>query len=320
MKPGSLGPALACGLLCFGLSSLVPAQDPVPRSFSFAVIGDTPYYPHEEVYLKGLLDSFAREPIEFVVHAGDIKSGSSRCDDALYAARRNLFAASPRPFILVPGDNDWVDCQRPASGGYDPVERLGVLRKELFEGRSSLGRQVMQLERQIDDSAHSSYPEHARWTVGTVVFLTLNIAGGSNQYGKSEARARMRAVSAWLCAGFERARALRAPGIVIVFHGDPRFQLAPGDRRRRGYDAFLDEVALEAQRFGKPVLLIHGDRHLYQLDRPWQQDPRFPPNVTRLSTFGSPFVNWVRVRVDPGSNDPFRIEPVYEAPDSSLAQ
>ena len=43
MKPGSLGPALACGLLCFGLNSLVPAQDPVPRSFSFAVIGDTPY-------------------------------------------------------------------------------------------------------------------------------------------------------------------------------------------------------------------------------------------------------------------------------------
>ena len=320
MTLGPLLRALACGLLMLRVDALVLAQATTPRSFSFAVIGDTPYYPHEEVYLRSLLKSLAREPIEFVVHVGDIKSGSSRCDDGLYASRRALFDASPRPFVLVPGDNDWVDCQRSAGGGYEPVERLGVLRKEFFEGGFSLGTQVMQLERQTADPAYAAYAEHQRWTVGTVVFLTLNIAGGTNQHGTSEMRARMRAVSAWLQAGFERARALDAPGIVIFFHGDPRFELTPGTRRRRGYDAFLDEVASEAQQFAKPVLLIHGDRHLYQVDHPWQEGPRPVPNVIRLSTFGSPFVNWVRVRVEPGGEEVFRIEPIYEAPEPSTAQ
>jgi hypothetical protein len=320
MRLAPLERALAGALLCCALSSLVLAQDTTPRPFSFAVIGDTPYYPHEEVYLRGLLQSLASEPLEFVVHVGDIKSASSRCDDGLYAARRALFAGSARPFVLVPGDNDWVDCQRPAGGGYDPVERLGAMRKEFFQGSFSLGTQTMQLERQSDDAAHASYAEHARWTVGPVVFVTLNIAGGTNQYGQSEARERMRAVSAWLGAGFARARALDAPGIVIIFHGDPHFELAPGSRRRRGYDAFLDELATEARRFGNPVLLIHGDRHLYKVDQPWREGLRAAPNVTRLSTFGSPFVNWVRVRVDPGSEKLFRIEPVYEAPASATSQ
>lgn len=99
------------------VDALVLAHDTTPRSFSFAVIGDTPYYPHEEVYLRSLLKSLAREPIEFVVHVGDIKSGSSRCDDGLYASRRALFDASPRPFVLVPGDNDWSTVSVPRAAG-----------------------------------------------------------------------------------------------------------------------------------------------------------------------------------------------------------
>lgn len=125
-----------------------------------------------------------------------------------------------------------------------------MLRKEFFKGGFSLGTQVMQLERQTADPAYAAYAEHQRWKVGTAVFLTLNIAGGTNRHGTSEMRARMRAVSAWLQAGFEWARVLDAPGIVIFFHGDPHFELAPGTRRRRGYDAFLDEVASEARRSG----------------------------------------------------------------------
>ncbi|MET0219009.1 MAG: hypothetical protein ABW205_13920 [Burkholderiales bacterium] len=320
-----LSRTLAVGLLLIAANSVARAQESTLRPFNFAVIGDTPYYPHEEVYLKGLLKSLAREPLEFVVHVGDIKSGSSRCDDALYASRRELFASSPRPFVLVPGDNDWSDCDRSAGGGYDPVERLAVLRRVFFQGGFSLGMQVMQVERQSADPAHADYAEHARWTVGTVVFLTLNIIGGTNRYGSGEAaareaRERTRAVSAWLRAGFERARDLEAPGIVIFFHGDPHLEIAPGNPRRRGYEAFLTEVATEARRFGKPVLLIHGDRHLYKTDQPWKEGALALPNVTRVSTFGSPYVNWVRVRVDSSGKDLFRIEPEYGSLDPSPLQ
>ena len=320
MKRGCLLRLLMAACLLAGAHEITLAQDATVRPFNFAVIGDVPYYPHEEVTLKSLLRSLGREPLEFVVHVGNIKSATSRCDKALYLARRILFANSPRPFVLVPGENDWIACERPAAGGYDATKQLPMLRDVFFEGDFSLGAQVMQLERQSASPGYSERAEHTRWTVGTVVFLTLNVAGNGNHFGTSEARERMRAVSAWLHAGFEKARALDSPGIVIFFHGDPHFELATRSPKRRPYAEFVDEIAVEAKRFGKPVLLVHGDRQLFAMDQPWKTGPRLIPEVTRFSAFGSPYVNWVRVRVDPCTKDLFRVEPEYGSPEATPSQ
>ena len=101
MMPTRLLRVLTLALLLLGSVATVRAQDTdtALRSFSFAVIGDVPYYPYEEAPVKNLLESLSREQIEFVVHVGDIKSASSRCDDLFYATREDLFALSPRPFI-----------------------------------------------------------------------------------------------------------------------------------------------------------------------------------------------------------------------------
>jgi len=301
--------ALMLTLLLVVPEAAIGAEDTALRPFSFAVIGDVPYYPYEEAYLKNLLATLGRERIEFIVHVGDIKSAASRCDDLFYATRADLFATSPRPFVLVPGDNDWLACTREVAGGYDATERLRALRKFFFQGNVSLGTQVMQVDRQTGDRENVTYAEHARWMVGPVVFLTLNVPGGGNHFGTAEAQERMRAVSAWLHAGFKRARAVDAPGIVIFFHGDPRFEVPAGSPRRRGYEEFLDALASEARQFDKPVLLVHGDRHGFTRDRPLNTGPRPLPKVMRVSTFGSPDVKWIRISVDPGTENLFRIEP-----------
>jgi hypothetical protein len=317
----------AClGALALALfSPTIFAQVPPPRSFSFAVIGDAPYFSHEEIYLQSLLASFAQESIEFVVHVGDIKSGSSRCDTTLYEARRRLFSSTPRPFVLVPGDNDWADCHRPACGGYDPEERLDAVRQIFYRDGFSLGTQAMQLERQSRNPAFAAYREHARWMADRVVFVSLNVAGSGNRYGsgdaaKREASERMRAVSAWLREGFAKARENDAPGIVIVFHADPRFDLPAGHPRRKGYEAFLQELATASGQFGRPVLLVHGDSHQYRTDQPWRMRSPSVPNVTRLSAFGSPSLHWVRVTVVPESPGLFEIEPQYGVPGNSADQ
>ncbi len=69
-------------------------------------------------------------------------------------------------------------------------------------------------------------------------------------------------------------------------------------------------LADAAKRLGKPVLFIHGDTHTYRLDTPLVDAAGIPVgNLTRLETFGSPFVGWVEVSVDPGDPRLFTFEP-----------
>jgi hypothetical protein len=59
------------------------------------------------------------------------------------------------------------------------------------------------------------------------------------------------------------------------------------------------------------VLFVHGDTHMYTVDRPFR-DARGErvENLVRLETFGSPNVGWVRVSVDPDDSRHFGFEPV----------
>ena len=91
-------------------ASLSHAQ--TPGRFSFAIVGDAPYNSREETLFEQMLAEINQENVTFVVHVGDIKSGSSPCSDELYEARKRMFQASPCPFILLPGVNDSTDCYR----------------------------------------------------------------------------------------------------------------------------------------------------------------------------------------------------------------
>ena len=86
--------------------------------------------------------------------------------------------------------------------------------------------------------------------------------------------------------------------------------LASGVIAVGAFDAFLKQITEGAIKLGKPVLFIHGDTHIYRVDKPFRNVRNEKiNNLTRLETYGSPMVGWVRVTVD--QNDPalFRIEP-----------
>jgi hypothetical protein len=67
---------------------------------------------------------------------------------------------------------------------------------------------------------------------------------------------------------------------------------------------------VQAERFGGPILLVHGDQHEYLVDRPLvrRTTGQRLDNVTRLQVPGSPHVGWVRVIVRPGAEEPFLFE------------
>ena len=291
--------ALAAALL---LPVAAGAED-APAGFAFAVLGDAPYFAWEALRLEQVLDQLNQEPLAFVLHVGDIKSGRDRCDDKLYADRLQLFERSRHPFVLLPGDNDWTDCSRPSNGAFDPVERLQRWRRVFCREGVSLGQTSMKLERQSADPAHPTFCENTRWRVGPVLFATVHVVGSHNNFDvQSEYQARNQASQAWLTQAFQHAADASVGALVVAIHGDPRLESPPRSARRFGFDDFVQLLEERAAALHKPVLLIHGDSHRFRWDRP-------RPQLHRLESFGSPDVGWVRVTVHPGSPDYFTVLP-----------
>lgn len=137
-----------------------------PRSgngrYDFALIGALQYTPREELKFPELIQSINNSAVQFVIHNGDIKSGSSLCTDKLFLQRLELFQTFQPALIYVFGDNEWTDCHRPAAGGYDPIERLAKLRELFTQGDRSLGQKSITLTRQSENSQYRKFRENVR--------------------------------------------------------------------------------------------------------------------------------------------------------------
>jgi hypothetical protein len=271
----------------------------VAADFTFAALGDTPYSAEEEPRFIGIIAELNREKLAFVVHVGDFKAAIARCSDELFLQRKEWFELIHHAFVFVPGDNEWTDCTRTWGGGHQPLERLRKLRELFFNGASSLGQRPVRLVRQRETTrgAHD-YPEHARWMHERVLFVTLNAPGPDNNARAmpEEFSRRSAAIRDWLEEGFRLARDRSLRGVVVVMHANP--WLLPG-RPRRGFGELLATLTAVTRTFAGEVLLVHGDTHQYRVDRPLREPANGAPlaNFMRVEVFGSPFVNWVRIRV-----------------------
>lgn len=291
------------------------AHAQAPEAFSFALIGDTPYSRDERQHLPALLAQIADSGAAFIIHAGDIKSGGDSCSDAVLEDRLGLFDDQPLPFVLTPGDNEWTDCSRPAAGGFDPLERLGWLRRHFYPPGQSLGRQAMPVANQAEAPGFPAYRENLRWQRGPVLFLTLNVPGGDNhrgsrQHPRAEYLERQAANAAWLAAGFRRAREGGLAAVVVAFQANPGFEDYAESRPDNGYRDLLDQLLAEARAFPGQVVAVHGDSHTHRIDHPLRDPASGEPlaNFTRVETYGYPFLGWVRVRVSPDLQPLLRFE------------
>jgi hypothetical protein len=273
------------------------AGDLAAAEFTFGALGDTPYTWFEETHFPGLLEGMSREDLAFVVHVGDFKSARAPCSDELFRQRREWLDLVRHPLIFVPGDNEWADCHILPAGGYEPLERLAKLRELFFRDEESLGLRRIRLARQLPD-----YPEHARWRHGEVLFVTLNVPGNANnaRHMPEEFRSRSAALAWWLEQSFSLARASRLPAVVLFMQANP---WAAPTARYFGYRELLATLAKEALGFDGEVLLVHGDTHRFRVDSPLLDPATGAPveNFTRVEVFGSPGMNWVRVRVIDGA-------------------
>jgi hypothetical protein len=293
---------------------------PAAGSFSFALVGDVPYSAGTEPRFERMLQQIGDQPsIRFVLHAGDLKGSDEPCSDELLRRRLEQLQAARTALVYTPGDNDWTDCHRAGAGGYPPLERLDALRRFAYPdpGRS-MGRAPLALQSQ------AGFPENTRFTYGGVTFVTLHVTGSNNALepwrappAKESTALREQRLAAfgqredaniaWLEAAFARARTDGAIGVVVLMQANPRFELPPGDPQRAGFEAIIDTLGRLAAEFGRPVLLLHGDGHLFLVDWPLAGASPAVPNLRRVQSFGHPFMEWIRIDVDPSSATVFRV-------------
>jgi len=302
--------ALLLSIAFVWIGSVVSAQ-PSGREglntpkFEFGLIGDLPYNAQQEAQFPNLVREMNQAKLAFVVHDGDIKSGSSPCSDQLFLQRRDLYNTFTEPFILVPGDNEWTDCHRANNGGYDPLERLAKLREVFYPGDTSLGQRTLRLTRQSENPRYAKFRENVRWSYGDVLFVGLNVPGSNNNFGRTreadaEYQERDAAVRTWMQEAFDLAKREQDKAIMLIIQANPGFELPADNPERTGYNNFLQELENQTLEFQKPVVLVHGDSHYFRVDKPLisSRTGRRIENFTRVETFGSPDVHWLRATVD----------------------
>ncbi|MCA8879575.1 MAG: hypothetical protein KDA73_06340 [Rhodobacteraceae bacterium] len=304
--------------------------------FSIGIWGDMPYAKADDAkYIPALIADMNAADLAFSIYDGDTKDGSSECTDASYDDAKKMFDSLAAPVIYVPGDNEWTDCHRTNNGGWDNLERLDHLRKVLFADVESFGQKKVTPEHQ--GKPGEAYAENTRLSHNGAMFVGLNVPGSNNNKVNDDAactkksartpeqcaadnaeyEARDAANIKWLKDSFAEVKADGDKGIMIVIQADPGFDIPetedddesrlPG---KEGYAAFLDALMAETEAYDGQVVLVHGDTHYFKMDKPLPNATHMIPNFTRVQTFGSPNIHWIKVDVDAASRDVFTFRPM----------
>ena len=338
-KMKSYNKYFSVGAMLALMISPVMASDRHHESFAFALIGDTPYgvapYTVSDKFDRMQAEINKDRSLRWVLHAGDIKSGSSECSDDLFYDRLDRYNDFKKPFVMTLGDNEWTDCHRVKAGEYQPLERLSKLREVFFENvGKSLGKKKMRVSSQASVAGFEEFPENVMWSKNNVVFSAVHVVGSKNGLldfdpassavrtveDDLEVERRTQSAISWINTTFDKAESNNASGVFIMIHANPVLEFKwlltrneNGIVERTGFDAILHTLQLRTAAFGRPVVLAHGDSHWFRVDKPELPSADtakdvFLSNFTRVETFGASQVNWVKVNVNPDADEVFQFQ------------
>lgn len=337
---------LLCATFSYAAASNIE-DDNSDRPITIAVIGDWPYNQIQLENAHLLIDAVNMDiDVSRLIHVGDIHSGSMACTSAGFLPpiptsdpgyNQKIyyqFQQVHKPVIYTPGDNEWVDCHKTKqfkSG--DPLKELASLRSLFFaKPGATLGN-----ESQVKSQAQyfnpnfptdAKFVENVMWKQGKVVFVTINVPGSNNDTlpwtgnfanpvaQNQEVTERTDADLRWLEAAFDMAQVEHAKALVIALQADMWDPAAVATGELTNYKSIVQKIADLVQDFGKPVLLLNGDSHVFGFDNPLANpssatgiihNTQAVPNLTRITVQGSTTApsEWLRLTIDPRKPQPF---------------
>lgn len=315
-------PALVCALGallsgCSGMGGKTDARQ--DAAFTLALIGDVPYgtSPADTrqmvAHPRFLAAMDADASIALVAHVGDIHAGKQHCTEAYDKSILQHWSALKKPLVYTPGDNEWMDCHKAKEGGGsynkatgaidylkdasgqfvdyakgDPIANLALVRSTFFAKPGQTLGAPMQVHTQALEfnpahPADKAFVENVWWEKAGVLFVSVNIPGGSNNgtdpwYGaptmgaaqQEEVALRTGATLRWIEAAYNHASTYGNLGMVILTQADPWDvdEADTGVMHLSGYKPYLDKIAEGTKAYGMPVLMVVGDSHTFRSDNP----------------------------------------------------
>ena len=288
-------------------------------AFTLAVIGDVPYgtSPTDTrqtiAHPRFVAAINADSDVSLVAHIGDIHAGKQYCTQAYDQTIFEHWTAFKQPLVYTPGDNEWMDCHKAKEGGGsfnkatgkidyvvdadgkfadyakgDPIANLALIRSMFFATPGQTLGAPMPVHSQAVEfnpahPADKAFVENVWWEKSGILFVTVNIPGGSNNgtdpwYGapamspeqQSEVAVRSAATLRWIDAAYNRAMSKGDIAMVILTQADmwDVDDAKTGLAHLSGYKQYLDKIAEASKAYGMPVLMIVGDSHTYRSDNP----------------------------------------------------
>jgi hypothetical protein len=147
-----------------------------------------------------------------------------------------------------------------------------------------------------------------------VLFATVHVVGSNNNLGRNAASdlefiERTNANLNWLRTIFSVARDGGFAGVVIVTQANPGWSGSPVRVSQLG-TGFRDTFFVledDTIGYGRPVLVIMGDTHIFRMDKPLlgTRSGRVIENLLRVEVPGDTNAHWIRIRVDPAQRGLF---------------
>ncbi|MCG2462355.1 metallophosphoesterase [Flavobacteriaceae bacterium F89] len=224
----------------------------------FSAIGDVPYGDVKRTELIDYIKEHnAKSRSEFIIHLGDIKPGNIPCNEYLYKDVDSILRNFKTPTFIILGDNEFNDCE-------DPDEAFHLWKKYFlhFNENWSFDYTVSYQKERI---------ENFSWIENKVLFIGINLVG-SLVHDKNEWEQRLTDDGNFIQELLVKEKN-RIEAVVVFAHANILI-----DEESSKFKIFTDIFLPAAKNFNKPVLFLHGDGHVWLLDKPWS----YEHNITRV--------------------------------------
>jgi hypothetical protein len=195
----------------------------------------------------------------FSVHVGDLfQAKRSKCAEAYFNIAQSSLLLGPLPTFVIAGDNDYYDCPN-RTVAMEQFERFFVPFEQQWNNRMPEGVPTLNVER------WEQRPQMFRFVHNGIIFMSVQLINGlpsDNTDGLlDEWNARMADNAAWVSDSVETFWELyEIRGMVIFGHA-----LRSPDSRPF-FEAIAPTFLNNPRRLQMPVLYIHGDKHLWEID------------------------------------------------------